>query len=117
MRRIIKRKGPNPEKYNDNELAITRFSYDMNVLQDGGQNNDLLRLFPQFIQTTDASPSKEWVAPWQMFLSGQSSPETTQAMQAWIEMVAAYYKGDTAAWDAGQKICKTLQQPIRRPIK
>ena len=81
VRQIIRRKGDNPAKYNDEEKRIVAFAFEMDLLQGGGNNNVLFRIVP----------GDAWISPWE-------SSKDTDYMKNWAAMASAYATGDKAAW-------------------
>ena len=102
---IVKRKGEDPAKYNDEERKTVILSYQMKLLGDGAENNQLLRLIP-----AQWSEGGEWLSPWAVLQEGQGSPETGKLLEIWRGLAQAWQNGDTAAWEAASR--EALTTPL-----
>ena len=100
---IIKRKGEDPLKYKDEERKTVILSYQMELLGDGAENNQLLRLIP-----VQWSQDGEWLSPWAVLQEGQGSPETGKLLDVWRKLAQAWQNNDTNAWNtASQEVLST----------
>lgn len=90
LKKIIRKKGENPKKYTEDELALTTFSYEMKIMEAGGQNNNLFRIYPGI----QSGNSGVWVSPWDIYANGQGTPEATRYLTLWHNLSSAYLAND-----------------------
>lgn len=85
---IMKRKGDDIERYTDEERQTAAFAFQLAVIRDSAQGNEILRVIP--------APWKpgEWLSPWAVIQSGQGSPETGLMMRDLKDMTEAWRFGD-----------------------
>jgi ABC-type transport system involved in cytochrome c biogenesis permease subunit len=101
IRQIIRRKGEDPNKYNEEERAIAHFGFQMRLLEQAGENNLLFRIAPR--KCGDA----EWLSPWLLSQEKSSSPEITAYIKSWQDMALAFLEQDADKWkDATAKAKK-----------
>ncbi len=91
VKAIVIKKGEDLKKYTPEEMAVAGFSFEMKILESGGDGNNFLRIFPSI-------NSQEWFSPWAITSQGQSSPQSTAYMALWHGMAQAYLENDVAAW-------------------
>lgn len=95
LRKLIRRKGENPARYNNRERALADLGFALNALHDGGALSQDFRVIP-------ASP--HWIAPWAA-LKDTAQHET---LKLWQDAARAYAAGDAALWrETTQKIAAT----------
>lgn len=100
IKKIIRKKGEDPAKYSPEELAITTFGFEMQIMEQGGDQNVLFRIVPGL--NTD-----EWFSPWSLRLDGQGSPKAQSYLSLWQDLTKAYLLKDSGAWDkAAEDIIK-----------
>lgn len=90
IKTIIRRKGTDIEKYSDEEKEIAALSYQLNLMQDGGQNNVLMRVIPH---------EGKWNSPWAS-IQDADLKETEGHLRQWQALARAYGEGDSNAWAA-----------------
>ena len=86
IKRIVKRKGTNLEKYTDDEKEIATLSYQLNLMEDGGRNNVLFRIIPS---------GQEWLSPW---ASAQQKSVALEYISKWQSLARAYRTHDFELW-------------------
>lgn len=94
--RIVKKKGTDADRYTEQERTLAYLAYQIDEIRIGGQGNSKLRIIP-------TGWSDNWVSPWDMLQTGQSSPESLRALQAWRAMATAWRANDSAAFEAAAK--------------
>lgn len=92
LKEIIRKRGEDPEKYNDEERAIALFAWQLQTLSTASVGNHLFRVIPV---TWDA---EERVSPWAILQDGQGSPATAALLEQWKALGLAWLKDDKAAW-------------------
>ncbi len=83
VKRIIKVKGDNIERYSKDEQKLAALSYQLTILQNAAQNNQSLAIFPQ------GGPGG-WRAPWQVFAH--------EDLTLWQNLAAAYRSNNAQHW-------------------
>lgn len=96
LAQIITRKGRDPSKYSEDELAIAKASFHLNALRTGGNDNALLRVIP--IQWPDSKET--WASPWSVMLQGQGSPASAFLLSQWGDLAEAYRRDNAQDWSA-----------------
>jgi ABC-type transport system involved in cytochrome c biogenesis permease subunit len=81
---IIKKKGDDLDRYNDKELAIVNFTFEMSLMRDLAESNELLRIIP--IQWDKGN----YLSPWAIMQSGKSDPSASSMMKELQAMVMAW---------------------------
>ncbi|PZQ48277.1 MAG: hypothetical protein DI551_01960 [Micavibrio aeruginosavorus] len=104
IQKIVTRKGDNPQNYSEEELAIVRLSFEMNVLEEAGTNNTLFRIAPGAWN----EGKDEWFSPWMLTKSGQANDKSAQYLKLWQNMAYAYLLQDPVAWN--EVTDKTLKE-------
>ncbi len=84
LQTLVNEKGDDVAMYSEEEQSFALRVFRLDTLQAIGQDNHLLRLIP-------LDWSAEWVSPWELVLSGQTSPRSGAVLQDWRELVQAYY--------------------------
>ncbi len=95
LKKIIGKKGENPEKYTEDELALTTFSYEMKIMEAGGENNNLFRIYPGI----QADAGGTWVSPWDIYANGQATPDAVRYLALWRDLSSAYLANDNGGWE------------------
>ncbi len=114
LKSILVKKGANPEKFTTEELKIAEFSFKIKILEQGGNNNLLLRVFP--------GSGAEWFSPWMIGNSGQGNPKTAAYFNLWKELANAYVGHDISAWKllsktiADQGAAFAPQSPLKTEV-
>jgi len=101
---LLALKGEDPDSYTDHEKRLAAFLFGLQKLRQGGNNNMLLRILPSAWQTQE----KGWLSPWQLVLSGQSSPQSAAYLKAWQDMATAWRMGDATLWQSSSHQAKSL---------
>ncbi len=89
---IVQKKGDDPETYTEEERQIVQFAMDVNVLEQSGEANILLRIVPGIEGET-------WHSPWSFAEEGQGSPLSGTYLKLWQDMAAAYQREDIMTWN------------------
>ncbi len=97
VRAIVRRKGEDPALYTQEEQAVARFAFNMQILREAGENSLLLRIVP------GQSAGDEWFSPWALRQSGQGSPQSAAYINLWQEMANAYIAQDQKNWNETTK--------------
>ncbi len=84
VKRIVARKGDDPEKYSAEEKDIVTFAYQLTLLGNASEQNGLLAVLP----TGDA-----WLSPW---MAAKNNP----ALATWKDLATAWHADDAGKWDA-----------------
>ena len=92
LRKIIKAKGEDIERYSAEEKDIALLAWQVQMLQEGGADNVILRIVPP------QWGGEEWLSPWALAQSGKGSPQANGYLAHWKNMTLAWQKGDTNAW-------------------
>jgi ABC-type transport system involved in cytochrome c biogenesis permease subunit len=95
LKKIIKAKGTDPAKYNEDELKIANAAFSLNQIRQGGENNDILRVIPVTWEN-----EKGWVSPWAIFLEAKGAPQNAKLLESWSALANAYREGDATKWNA-----------------
>ncbi len=109
---ILRRKGDNIAKYTPSEKEIVNFSFQIQLLEQAGEQNRLLRFIPP--QWKGTEKEKEWFSPWEIVLLGQGSPSTATTLTLWEQASHAYIKGDKTSWE---KIIKSIWERTNASLK
>jgi len=83
----------NPERLTADQQQQAAFLAALQQLRQGGEHNQMLRVIPLNWQQ-----SADWLAPWQVVISGKSSPITQDLITKWQAAASAYRAKDPAAW-------------------
>jgi len=83
----------NPERLTADQQQQAAFLAALQQLRQGGEHNQMLRVIPLNWQQ-----SADWLAPWQVVISGKSSPITQDLITKWQAAASAYRAKDAAAW-------------------
>lgn len=102
VKKIIKQKGTNPTAYNTKELQIADISFQLRVIEEGGKNNNLLKIIPENI-----NGSTEWISPWEAILNGKGSPQSAKYLKDWQQMAIAYQNKNNEKFYTAIKNAKT----------
>lgn len=76
-----------PANLTEKQQELAAFVMAMQKLREGGNSNQMLRVIP-------TSWSADWMSPWAVLLSGQSSPQTGALLKSWQQLADAYRNGD-----------------------
>jgi ABC-type transport system involved in cytochrome c biogenesis permease subunit len=93
LKAVVAAKGENVAAYTDDEQKLALKVFRLDTLEAMGNENRLLRLIP-------LSWSDEWMSPWQLVLSGRTSPQTGKLLEGWQALVNAAQQGDAAQVEA-----------------
>ncbi len=94
IKRIIKTKGQNPEKYTAAEQMTAILGWQVKMIADAAEGNNLFRVIPD---PWDQSAG-EWESPWQLIQSGKGSPRTSQFLDLWTNLAANWSQLDPQGW-------------------
>lgn len=93
IRKIVRRKGENIETYSPAEKDIALLAWQIQMLQQGGANNMLLRIMPP------QWGGNEWLSPWMIVQTGLGAPAAAAYLAQWKSMAAAWQAADETAWE------------------
>ena len=82
VKKIIGRKGTDLEKYTKSEKEISALSYQLQILEKGGQHNVLFRIIPE---------KSQWVSPW-------AAQQSTKILKKWQNLAISYRNQDKKTW-------------------
>jgi len=99
VKQIIKDKGMDPTSYTKDELSQSAASFQLNVIEQAGLNNVLLRVIPTRLNGQDGANTINWVSPWDMLLNGKGTPEAGAYLSHWKDMAAAYQEQNKKNWN------------------
>lgn len=88
---IVRRKGTNPERYNDAEREIAAFAFFFDTIKTNGSNNFALRVVPP-------DSGEEWASPW-VALQTSGPAKTQEFIADWSALAAAYKEGNAAVFN------------------
>ncbi len=101
---IIARKGEDLSTYSQSELNIVTFSYQLQLLQNAADRNEILRIIPSdWVQ----GETQEWYSPWAIFQSGMASPNTAPFVNDLKSMATAYLETNQTNFDRAIQDYKT----------
>ena len=115
LQSIIKRKGQDPENYNDEEKSIALLGFQLNQLRQGGIANTEFRIIP--------IDDNNWASAWEIMESGLGSPENIKTLNQWQVLADAYREGNTESWNTTAKqiyksnLAKQNISPLRLKIE
>ena len=95
---VAAKEGVGHENYTPEEIDMVRFGMQIDMLQQGGFHNELLRIMPP--ETTNPDAPKEWLSPWTLMQQGDEALETNALIPFWQDMALAYIKGNADQWAA-----------------
>lgn len=95
IKKIIAEKGIDPSAYSPEELKQSAASFQLNVIEQAGNNNVLFRVIPSRL----SGDTIEWVSPWDMLLNGKGTPQSGQYLSYWGDMARAFQTNDKALWN------------------
>lgn len=94
-KKIIAEKGDDLTRYTKDEQSILLFSYQLDLLQNAAQRNEILRIIPSpWIESKD-----EWFSPWSLYQTGQASPQTAPFIESLKDMARAYNSQQQSDFD------------------
>ena len=96
VRRLIKAKGENPDRYSAREQKIAMLGLQISTIANAANGNSLLRVIPSAV----GSEIPQWVAPWQLMEHGAGTPDTAILLMAWQNAAIAWQSGNKAEWAA-----------------
>ena len=117
---IIKAKGEDPEQYTAEEKRIALLTYQMQILRNAAENNDLFKIIPGRWGGKGEGGAADWYAPWQLVNEGHGSPSSARYLGFWEDMALAYRgNNDEKIWrDAVTATRDSLQgQDLYSPFK
>lgn len=94
VKKIIRRKGTDIEKYTAEEKELSILSYQIQTLEEGGKNNVLLRIIPANWDNLNG----EWLSPWQALQTGKNAPETLGYIEKWQKLTISYRDKNAESW-------------------
>jgi len=103
MQAIIRRKGDDPAKYNQEEKQTALLAFSLATLEGGAENNIVFRILPATTSGNDA-----WFSPWESMDRGEGSPRNAAYLDVWKDMALAYSQGDKIAWNASTGEAKSI---------
>lgn len=96
IRRLIKAKGQNPDRYNQKEQKTAILGLQIATIANAASGNNLLRVIP----TSVGQEAPQWVAPWELMENGAGTPDTATLLTAWQKAALAWQEGNAAEWNA-----------------
>lgn len=96
LKKIIRKKGKDPEKYSDKEQATAMLGWQISTIESAAARNDLLRVIPDRLSKDPDS----YLAPWEIVNAGKGSPETARILDMWQDLAVAWQSGDPQKWTA-----------------
>lgn len=113
IRKIVKAKGDNLDRYTDQEQQIAAFAFEMQILFAAGENNVLMRVIPD----TWSDNTGEWLSPWSLTRTGKGSPESAKLMGLWKDAAAAYLANNAAQWDTAITSLRNETDAVASPFR
>lgn len=101
IQEIIRKKGEDPAEYTPEEREIAQLGMNLQILEQAGADNTLLRIVPGL-------KGDEWFSPWALTQTGEGSPASAAYLDTWKEMAASFQNRDGRAWAAAAQ--KALEQ-------
>lgn len=98
LKSIIAEKGENIEVYSPEEQKTAFLSFQLQQIRQGGSTNDDLKIIP-----TNLNDELTWIAPWQILNEGKGSPQTSQALAIWSDIITSYREKDFEQWNKSTK--------------
>lgn len=110
---IVKTNGDDISKYNENEQRISQLTFRLKILREQGERSRLLKIMPA---DWDDPQSAQWYSPWELILSGNGSPKSSEYLKEW-EHLSAAVNGDSV-WDfaAYEAYKLTADQSLSSPF-
>ena len=99
LKKLIKRKGENPDGYTEEEKQLAQLAFQISMLRQAAQGNDILRILPAGWD----DESGLWISPWALTQDRESSPENTAYLKLWERLAAAYRKNDALEWQSASE--------------
>jgi ABC-type transport system involved in cytochrome c biogenesis permease subunit len=99
IKNIVRQKGSDFENYTDDEKEIAALSFQLKLIQEGGNNNILFRIIPA---------EGEWESPWNIIKSQNIPAETLEYMRVWEDMAHTYRAGEIEHFQSHVKEAQTL---------
>jgi ABC-type transport system involved in cytochrome c biogenesis permease subunit len=93
---IIRKKGEDPARYSEEEKAAAQLAMDLQILEQAGQDNILLRI-------VRGINGEEWFSPWALTEQGQGSPQSVEYLKHWEDMARGFQASDAQGWKAATK--------------
>lgn len=93
LQEIIRKRGKDPEAYNDEEKSIAVFSWQLKMFSSGSENNNLFRVIPV------SWDHEERISPWAVIQSGQGSPATAALLEQWKTLGQAWLDQNPETWN------------------
>lgn len=113
VKKIVKQKGTNLEKYSEKELQIAELSFQLKTIESGGKNNVLFKIYPENPNNNDAN----WLSPWEIMLNGKGSPQSAKFIREWQGMALSYQQKDGKKFNTLVKKNRELTQGYTSTIK
>lgn len=87
--RLIRAKGDNIERYTDDEQALAGFAYQIQLLEQAGGINALLKIIPP-------ETGEEWLSPWM----AREQKSTHTSLEHWARIAQAWQENNATLWQA-----------------
>ena len=94
---IVARKGEDLSQYSEAELNIVTFSYQLQLLQNAAEKNEILRIIPS--SWNNQNDEKNWYSPWAIFQSGNAGVDTASFISDLKNIARAYLESDQQKFD------------------
>lgn len=102
VKKIVKKKGSNPEKYSQEEQTTTNFAYALEKIRNGGSQSNIFRVL--------STGKTEWVSPWALVLEEKQRPQNPY-FSAWENLSQSHNNGDESRWQKSVENALELYQP------
>lgn len=85
--RLIRAKGDNIDRYTDDEQALAGFAYQIQLLEQAGGINALLKIIPP-------ETGEEWLSPWMV----REQKSSHASLEHWARIAQAWQENNAALW-------------------
>lgn len=113
LKKIIERKGADPEKYNDDEKRVAFLAYQLKLVAAGGSTNVLLRIIPADFENIHSS----YISFWEAQEIAEKPTDKQAYMTLWEDMMGAYRANDAAAWNTAIAAAQDSVSKLRLKIE
>jgi len=103
LKSIVADKGDDPAQYSAQQRAIAALAFQLQQIRGGAAGNALFKIMPLSWQ---GGQQVEFLAPWELLLRGQGSPENAAYLKRWQAMASAYRAGDMNAFSDASTAAK-----------
>ncbi len=93
IKNIISKKGQDPNTYTPDEMATAKMGYQIQMLENAGRQNEILRVIP-----ASWNDSSEFFSPWALLNNGQGSLQSAFAFSLWQDLARSYRESDVQNW-------------------